>query len=122
MSSVERAAVILDYGAGKVAGAMSALGEGLANVVEGLFFGGASRKAPGGAEYQQPTAAPEIAAAAREVTAREPLRAQPEPIAEIMPTMPEVAESQKIPKLFSLNREIPYSVRYYQTATEFLLT
>jgi hypothetical protein len=38
-------------------GMVIALGEGLANAVEGSLFGGASRKAPGGAEYVPPAAA-----------------------------------------------------------------
>lgn len=57
-ASVERAADTVEHGVMKGAEIVTALGEGLANVVEGLFFGGDSRKAPGGAEYQQPTAAP----------------------------------------------------------------
>jgi hypothetical protein len=43
--------------ASKGAEVVIALGEGVANFLEGSLFGGASRKAPGGAEYVPPAAA-----------------------------------------------------------------
>jgi hypothetical protein len=43
--------------ASRGAGMVIAMGEGLASALEGSLFGGASRKAPGGAEYVPPAAA-----------------------------------------------------------------
>ena len=56
-ASVERAADTVEHVAAIGAEAVIELGTGIANALEGLL-GGASRQAPGGAEYQPPTAAP----------------------------------------------------------------
>lgn len=54
---VEAAVDMAEGLASRGAGMVIALGEGLANALEGSLFGGASRKAPGGAEYAPPAAA-----------------------------------------------------------------